>query len=75
LFWEDVLAQIFNDLPIKEVKEEIECGVVVTGAKAALFLCDLIKTKGKGTRTVRGLYNKVKLHENYELTLRKRYGR
>lgn len=64
----------FSKQDVEMVKRMVEEDVVITGAKAALFLCDLAKTKGKGCRTVDSLFNKLKLHEGYELTMRKRRG-
>lgn len=62
-----------NDLFLDEIQGDIETGAVVTGPKAALFLCYLFKTKGKDCRTVESRFKKLKLHENYELVIRKCY--
>ena len=55
-----------NGLNLEEVKREVERDYVITGPKAALFLLALVKEEA--------LFEKLKLHEGYELVVRKRRG-
>lgn len=64
----------FSKLDLKKVKSIVKQDVVITGSTAAFFLCHLIKTEGKGCRTVEALFNKLKLSERYELVVRRKRG-